>query len=87
MYALIVYDVGEERVSRVCKFLRQYLNWVQNSVFEGELTKGQLERIKMGVGDIIKKDADSVYFYHLRSKRWVKKEVVGQDKNLADNVL
>ena len=33
MYVIVVYDVGVKRVGKVCKYLRQHLNWVQNSVF------------------------------------------------------
>jgi CRISPR-associated protein Cas2 len=35
LYVVIVYDVDVARVPKVCKFLRRYLHWVQNSVFEG----------------------------------------------------
>ena len=87
MYTIIVYDVGEERVSRVCKYLRRFLNWVQNSVFEGELTVGQIERVKVGLGDIIDADEDSIYFYVVRNEKWLKKEVLGQNKNLNDSII
>jgi len=87
MYTIIVYDVGEKRVSRACKYLRCFLNWVQNSAFEGELTLGQIERIKAGLGDIIDPDEDSVYFYVARDKKWLKKEVLGQNKNLNDTII
>ena len=87
MYTIIVYDVGEERVGRVCKYLRQFLNWVQNSVFEGELTLGQIERVKIGLGDIIDSDEDSIYFYVARDKKWLKKEVLGQNKNLDEAII
>ncbi len=33
-YCIITYDVGEERVNRVRKILKRYLNWVQNSVLK-----------------------------------------------------
>lgn len=87
MYVIVVYDVNEARVGKVCKFLRRYLNWVQNSAFEGEVSRGQLERIKTKLGGLIKKEEDSVYFYVLRSKKWAGKEVMGMEKSLADNVL
>jgi CRISPR-associated protein, Cas2 family len=87
MYTIIVYDVGEERVGRVCKYLRCFLNWVQNSVFEGELTVGQIERVKVGLGDIIDADEDSIYFYVARNEKWLKKEVLGQNKNLNDSII
>ncbi|OYT61981.1 CRISPR-associated endonuclease Cas2, partial [Thermoplasmatales archaeon ex4484_30] len=28
--------------------MRRYLNWIQNSVFEGELTESQLMEVKSG---------------------------------------
>lgn len=87
MYTIIVYDVGEERVSRVCKYLKRFLNWVQNSVFEGELTVGQIERVKAGLDDIIDTNEDSIYFYVARNKKWLKKEVLGQNKNLNDSFI
>ena len=48
MYLIVVYDVGEERVGKVCKFMRRYLPRVQNSVFEGELPESKLEAMKAG---------------------------------------
>jgi CRISPR-associated protein Cas2 len=38
MHIILVYDVGEERVGKVCNYLKRYLPRVQNSVFEGDLT-------------------------------------------------
>jgi CRISPR-associated protein Cas2 len=45
MYVIVVYDVGIERLNKVRIFLKQYLNWVQNSVLEGELTKAEIDTI------------------------------------------
>jgi len=67
MYVVIVYDVNVSRVNRVKKFLRQHLHWVQNSVFEGEVTLAEFERIKAGILDLIDEDEDSVIIYKLRS--------------------
>lgn len=46
MYALIVYDIEVRRVSRIHKFLKRYLNRVQNSVFKGELTESQMGAVQ-----------------------------------------
>jgi len=80
MYVIIVYDVSVERVAKVCQFLRRYLNWVQNSVFEGELTKAELEKVKLGLKDIIKESEDSIAFYILPSEKPLKKEFLGVKK-------
>ena len=37
MYIIIVYDINTKRVNKVKSLLRMYLNWIQNSVFEGEI--------------------------------------------------
>ncbi|MFN4337362.1 MAG: CRISPR-associated endonuclease Cas2 [Candidatus Nitrosocaldus sp.] len=36
-------DVSIERINEERKILKQYLSWIQNSVFEGEITEGKLE--------------------------------------------
>jgi CRISPR-associated protein Cas2 len=87
MYVILVYDVQQSRVNKVCQFLRRYLNWVQNSAFEGELSQANLERVKAGLHDIIDPDCDSVYLYILRDARWVNKHVIGISKVLTDNIV
>ena len=87
MYIILVYDIEVPRVVKVCKYLRQHLNWIQNSVFEGELTKAQLARVKSGLSAIIDTEKDSVIIFQLRDARWLNKEVMGIDKNPATNLL
>jgi CRISPR-associated protein Cas2 len=87
MYVIVVYDIEQERVNKVCQLLRRYLNWVQNSAFEGELSEGQLERLKLELKDIMDLEKDSVYFYILRDARWMKKEILGQEKGSTENIL
>ncbi len=87
MYVVIVYDVAQERVGKVCHFLRRYLNWVQNSVFEGEITKGQLRAIKNGIEKIINKEYDCILIYVVESKKWLNKEIIGIEKREVTNIL
>ncbi len=87
MYVVIVYDVEQSRVARVCQYLRKFLHWVQNSAFEGELTESQLERIKGDLRDMIDLDHDSVYIYRLPDRSVVQKEVIGQEKAITDAFL
>ena len=87
MYILLVYDIQAKRVAKVCKYLRQYLNWIQNSVFEGQLTKAQFTRVKAGLAALIDPEKDSIIIYQLRDARWMNKEVMGIDKNPATNLL
>jgi CRISPR-associated protein Cas2 len=87
MYVIIVYDVEEKRVAKVCKFLRQYLHWVQNSVFEGELTEGKLKEVQIGLKKRIKADKDSVLIYKLRTEKDFDKEIMGVEKSVPDVFL
>jgi len=87
MYLIVVYDVDVVRVSSVNKFLKRYLYWRQNSVFEGEVTKSQLEEIKAGLSDIIDGDVDSVLIYSLPDNNQLKRTVMGIDKSPIDNIL
>lgn len=81
MYVLLVYDIGEKRVSKVLKLMRGYLNWIQNSVFEGELTQSQLVKIKNELKKIIDETEDSVIIFTSRDKKWISKNVIGKEKS------
>ncbi|TYC00860.1 MAG: CRISPR-associated endonuclease Cas2 [Kosmotoga sp.] len=86
MYVLIVYDIGEKRVNKVLKICRQYLDWVQNSVLEGELTKANLETLKKRIERVINKEEDSVRIYKLRTEDYLTIEILGIDKKqVADD--
>jgi CRISPR-associated protein Cas2 len=80
MYVIVVYDVNIERINKVRIFLKQYLNWVQNSVFEGELTKVELKIIEEGIKDLIDQKQDSIRFYVLRSDKYLKTVELGTSK-------
>ena len=87
MYVILVYDVGVERVGKVCQYLRRYLPRVQNSVFEGETTEAKLERMKAGLARIIDPTTDGVLLWVLRDPRWVERQVVGKERVPVTNML
>ena len=87
MYVLLVYDVDVARVLKVCKFLRRYLHWVQNSVFEGELRESQLEEVRWGLKQLIDPATDSIYLYRVRDARWLDKEIIGQERSPTDAII
>ncbi len=84
MYVILVYDVDVHRVNKVCKFLRRFLNWVQNSVFEGALTEAKLAEVKLGLKQLIDSEVDSIYLYQIRDEKWVDKEILGVERNPTD---
>jgi len=87
MYVIMVYYISEERVSKVLKIARKYLNWVQNSVLEGELTRAQLERLKAELHAVMDREVDSVIFYKLRTKSYFHREVLGIEKSTGGGFL
>ena len=87
MYVIIVYDIEVDKVSKVCYFLRRYLNWIQNSVFEGELTPSQLFEIKRSLKSLIDEEKDSIIIYKMRTKEAFKKEYIGVEKTDLSTVI
>lgn len=86
MYVVIVYDIGVERINKVHKYLRTVLFWVQNSVFEGELSKSELKKVKMDLDELIEKDIDSIIIFQFPEK-FLKKEILGLEKNSIELII
>jgi len=69
------------------KKCREYLYWVQNSVFEGEITRADLEMLKMELEEIMDVDEDSVIIYSLRSTKYSSKEILGVEKGGRELII
>lgn len=63
MYIILMYDVNQKRVGKMLKLCRKYLNWIQNSVFEGEITQVKLAEIKYSALKIMDPEIDSLIFF------------------------
>lgn len=87
MYLIVVYDAAPKRGAKLLKFLRQYLMWIQNSVFEGDVSKAQYEIIKKGIKDIINKEKDSVIYYKFDSINYSERGVIGVERNEIDSFI
>lgn len=87
MYVIIVYDVNVERVNKVKSFLRQHLFWIQNSVFEGELTNSEFKKVYEGLIEIIDMECDSVIIYKLMMEESLNREVLGVEKAPINEIL
>lgn len=87
MYVILVYDFGEKRVSKMLKLCRQYLCWVQNSVFEGEISEVRLKELLMKANKFINKEEDSIIVFKNKDVRWMDKLVVGKEKSVVDSFL
>lgn len=87
MYIILVYDIGEKRVGKMLKLCRQYLHWIQNSVFEGEISPVKLKELLAKAHKIMDDEHDSLILFKSRSEKWLEKEVIGKEKNDLDTFL
>ncbi|MFI3263247.1 MAG: CRISPR-associated endonuclease Cas2 [Rikenellaceae bacterium] len=86
MFIILVYDIGEKRVGKMLKLCRRYLNWIQNSVFEGEISDGGLSELKARAKQIME-ESDSIIIFKSRNERWLDKEIIGEERGTVDNFL
>ena len=92
MYVVLVYDVSQEengarRWSRIFKICKKYLTHIQNSVFEGELSKTQLAQLQKELNEYIDKELDSVIIFKSRQEKWLDKEFWGRNDDLTSFIL
>jgi CRISPR-associated protein Cas2 len=87
MYIILVYDIGEKRVGKMLKLCRRYLNWIQNSVFEGEISEVKLKELIAKAENIMDKEFDSVIIFKARQEKWLEKQIVGKELRSLDQVL
>ncbi len=87
MYVILVYDIGEKRVGKMLKLCRQYLNWIQNSVFEGEISEVKLKELKIRAKQIMDLQNDSLIICSNETTKWMNKVVIGKKRSETDVFL
>jgi len=87
MYVILVYDFGEKRVTKMLKLCRRYLNWVQNSVFEGEITEVKFKELIFNARRLMNEGDDSLIIFKSRDSKWLEKEIIGNERMSTDNFL
>ncbi|MGC9002022.1 MAG: CRISPR-associated endonuclease Cas2 [Dictyoglomus sp.] len=87
MYVIMVYDVNQRRVNKVLNTARKYLEWIQNSVLEGEITEAKFEMLKREIEIIINEEEDSVIFYVMRTTKYSERQILGIEKNKREQIL
>jgi len=66
MYTMVSYDIVKNKTrTRVMKFLKDFGDRVQLSVFECDLDDAQYARMKEGVEKLINQKEDRVRYYRL----------------------
>jgi len=85
-YIIAVYDVEADRTRLFLKLFRRYLTHIQNSVLEGFITEGRLERLRGEVDDLLE-PGESVLIYRVSSEDYVTRTVFGADPKADDTFL
>lgn len=87
MFVILFYDFGEKRVAKALKTCRKYLSWVQNSVFEGEITEANLRKLELELKQKMKLEEDSLIIYTFANMKYSTREVIGVEKNPKSTFL
>ena len=108
MYIVLVYDVSQEdhgtkRWSKIFKTCKRYLTHIQNSVFEGEISRAQLASLQQELKSFyndqkvmilqqelkqyIDPELDSVILFKSRQEKWMDKEFWGRKDDLTSFIL
>ena len=87
MYVILVYDFGEKRVGKMLKLCRKYLNWIQNSVFEGDISEARLKELLMQSDKFMDKNEDSIIIFSGLSQTSMEKRIIGKERSSIDIFL
>jgi CRISPR-associated protein Cas2 len=87
MYVILVYDVKQQRVGKLLKLCRRYLHWIQNSVFEGEISEVKLQELLLKAAAFLDKEEDSILLFKSRTAHWLEKQVWGHERSPLGSFL
>lgn len=92
MYVVLVYDVskdenGRKRWSHIFKICKKYMSHIQNSVFEGELSKVKLIKMQNELKPYINSELDSVILFKSRQQKWLDKEWLGKQADVTSFII
>jgi CRISPR-associated protein Cas2 len=87
MYVILVYDVKQQRVGKLLKLCRRYLHWIQNSVFEGEISEVKLQELLLKAASFLDQKEDSILIFKSRTEQWLEKQVWGHERSPLGSFL
>lgn len=87
MYVIAVYDVASERTGKMLRLCREYLHWVQNSVFEGEIGAVDLLELETRAAEIMDLDYDSFILFTNTHVHRVDRRIIGRQRAETDQFL
>ena len=86
-YVFLMYDIADEeseagknRVGKVFKICKKYLNHHQKSVFRGEITPSNLLKLKKELQNIIDKELDFITIIKFKNENQFSEEELGKKR-------
>lgn len=86
LYVVLAYDVHFNRTNIFKSFCREYLTWVQNSVFEGELRPTQFTILKDTLEDMIIEN-ENVRIWTVEDKKFLQLTAIGDSASEKSNFI
>lgn len=77
MFVILIYDVNAKRDKKMKQICEQYLDHIQKSVFEGNITKARLDKLEKKIEGIIDTETDQCTIYKLDSLKYASKDEIG----------
>lgn len=77
MFVILAYDVASARGQKIMKICRKYLQHVQKSVFEGNITEAKLKSLQRELKNTIVMNRDKICIYCLDSIKYTAKIEIG----------
>lgn len=90
---ILVYDIntedkgGKRRLTKTMKTCRKYLNHVQKSVFEGDITEGQRVLLKREIEAIVDRTRDFVIIYTTKEGTKITRDIITDTPDPTDNFM
>ncbi len=78
---------GQRRLNNIRKVCRKYLNHVQYSVFEGNLSEGKLAKLEKEVSLVIDQSSDSVIIYIIPDGVSVQRRILTKSSDPLSNII
>lgn len=87
-YVFFFYDIKENRVNKVFKKCKKYLNHWQKSVFRGEITPSNIIKLENELKKIINKEEDFISIIKIVNAKQIGETNLGNiEKNTEDIFL
>ena len=86
-YAFVFYDVNENRVQKVFKVCKKYLQHFQKSVFRGDMTPSKLILFRTELLKVIDKREDFICIIKVMNDAVFGEEILGNEQHESGNLI